>query len=440
MRISYIHQYYNTRQMAGSTRSFELAARLANRGHEVHIITSNREGEQGAPWTRTEEASGVQVHWCRVPYRNSMSKPERLAAFARFAGAAGRRAAEVGPDLVLATSTPLTVVIPGVQAAMAAKTPFVFEVRDLWPEVPIALGALRAPPVKASARVLADFAYASAARVVALSPDMATGVEARGYPRRQITIIPNSADLDLFPADLAVAESLRASLPWLGVRPLIAYVGTIGRANDVCYLADIASRMKTMNLEVRFLVVGAGGEKIRLEHYAARLGVLNENFFMWDSVPKEQVPGVLATANILTSLCAADPALEGNSANKLFDGLAAAKPVAVNYGGWHAAMLEANEAGFRLSRSPDLAARTLAEWLRKPTELKQYGMAGRRLAEAEFSRDAAADALAGVLDAAAGEPPTSMRRTARLAREMRQQRNGLAPRPRAGWAVSVGPR
>ena len=123
--------------MAGGTRSYEMARRLVAMGHEVNMVTSWREPDGRNDWFTTDEA-GIQVHWLPVPYSNHMSYNQRIASFFKFAWGAARKAATLPADVVFATSTPLTISLPGVYAARRQKVPMVFEVRDLWAELPIA--------------------------------------------------------------------------------------------------------------------------------------------------------------------------------------------------------------------------------------------------------------------------------------------------------------
>ena len=176
MRITYLHQYFNTPEMSGGTRSYEMARRLVAMGHEVNMITSWREDDGRKGWFETAEA-GIKVHWLPVPYSNKMGFKERISAFFRFAWGAARKAASLPADVVFATSTPLTIALPGVYAARRQKAPMVFEVRDLWPELPIAIGALKNPFLQFMARQLELFAYRNSKAIVALSPGMRDGVE-----------------------------------------------------------------------------------------------------------------------------------------------------------------------------------------------------------------------------------------------------------------------
>ena len=147
MRITYLHQYFNTSSMPGGTRSYEMARRLVAMGHEVNIITSWRTPDNRKDWFVTNE-SGAQVHWLPVNYSNHMSYNERIKSFIKFAWFAARKAASLPTDVVFATSTPLTIALPGAYAARRLQVPMVFEVRDLWPELPIAIGALKNPVMR----------------------------------------------------------------------------------------------------------------------------------------------------------------------------------------------------------------------------------------------------------------------------------------------------
>ena len=197
MKIIYLHQYFNTLEMSGGTRSYEMARRLAAAGHEVHMVTSWRSDDGRSPeWFVTDE-SGIKTHWLPVPYSNHMSYRERISAFFRFAFLAMSKAKELGGDVIFATSTPLTIAIPAVFASRKKKIPMVFEVRDLWPELPIAMGALRNPVLQWLAHRLERWAYKNAEAVVALSPGMKYGVVNTGYPANRVAVIPNSSDLSL---------------------------------------------------------------------------------------------------------------------------------------------------------------------------------------------------------------------------------------------------
>jgi len=372
--------------MSGGTRSYEWASRLAARGHEVHVVTSDSTGDPNLP---TRPLDGVQVHWVPVHYDNAMSLKERLWSFIRFAALASKRARRLDPDLVVATSTPLTIILPALAAIWRRHVPLLFEVRDLWPEVPIAMGALRDPVSRYLAGQLERIAYRHATRVVALSPEMAAGVEAAGFPASAIHLVPNASDEALFrhPKLSDEASAFRDAREWLKDRPLVVYAGALGRANDVSFLPSLAAHCLDRMPEVRFLVAGTGAEEQLVRSTARRLGVLDRNFFMTPPVPKGTMPVLLAASTATVSLFADIPALTANSPNKVFDSLAAGRPVAVNTAGSLSGLLETSGAGITLDRNPAVAAKELCTFLEDKTALAAARDAALRLGTTTFSRD-----------------------------------------------------
>lgn len=399
MRILYLDQYFKTPEMAGGTRSYEMARRLAARGHHVDLVTSwTGSARRRAAFDSVE--AGVHVHWIPVPYDNSMSFARRIVSFAEFSLRATVQRLPGPFDVVLATSTPLTIAIPGVAAARRHRTPFVFEVRDLWPELPIAIGALRAPPARAAARWLERWAYRNARAVVALSPGMKAGVVAAGTAPDRVAVISNAADLELFDVAPESGAEFRARRPWLAERPLIVYAGTLGRINGVGVLVDLAVQLRTIDPDVRLLIVGKGAERDPIRADAAARGVLDVNLFMEDAVPKAEVPALLSAADMAACLFVDLPEMRANSANKFFDALASSTPVLLNYGGWHDDLVRGQGIGASIWRLEATdAARLVSERVRDRAWLEQAGRSARATAEAWFARESLADRLERVLGA-----------------------------------------
>jgi glycosyltransferase involved in cell wall biosynthesis len=344
-----------------------------------------------------------------------MSYARRLRAFAEFMILAAAKAAALKADLVFATSTPLTVAVPGVIAAKLRRVPFVFEVRDLWPEVPIEMGALRNPVARALAGALAGFAYRNAEEVIALSPGMAAGVTAR-RPGTRTTMIPNAADLAMFDVSPEAVRRVRAEHRWLGDRPLIVYTGALGAVNGVEYLVRAARTMRERDPDAQVLIVGHGKEWDATRRLASEHGLLDETVHMWEKVPKAELPVILGAATLSTSFVRPVRALWDNSANKFFDALAAARPIAINYGGWQADLLHESGAGLVLDPyDADGAGVVLAEHVRDEPWLKQAGAAAHRLAVEQFSRDLLFERFEAVLTRSATAGKKGRRAAARAA-------------------------
>jgi glycosyltransferase involved in cell wall biosynthesis len=401
LRIIYLHQYFNTPQMSGGTRSYEMARRFVASGHEVHMITSSRERSKKASGWLEEIIDGIHVHWLAVPYSNKMSFKARVLAFLKFAVVSGAKAYRVGGDVIFATSTPLTIALPAVYAARRLRKPMVFEVRDLWPELPIAVGALKNTFLKKVAKWLELFAYKNAEHVVALSPGMADGVIKSGYPSSRVHIIPNSCDTDIFQVSQSEGQKFLNSHPKLQDGPLVLYAGTFGLINGVGYLVDIASAMLQIDTAVCFLIVGDGNEQNQIREKAVKAGVLGKNLWIMPPVPKSEMPRLLSAATISTSLFIDLPEMWNNSANKFFDALAAGRPIMINHEGWQANLIREAGAGLVVpSDNADQSARMLHDFLSDPEKTTKAGQAAFQLAKTRFDRDDLAWELLGVLQKA----------------------------------------
>jgi glycosyltransferase involved in cell wall biosynthesis len=274
----------------------------------------------------------------------------------------------------------------------------VFEVRDLWPELPIAIGALNNSILKLGAKILEKLAYFNANRVVPLSPGMLEGVVKTGYPRKRVSMIPNSSDIDLFKADKKKAQEFRKKHDWLQNRPLLIYCGTMGQINGVEFLAKVAKEMLNINSAIRFLVIGHGKMESFVKAEAEKLGVLNKNFYMLPQIPKQKMPDVFAAADISTSTFIDLPEMWANSANKFFDTLASGTPAMINYQGWQAELLKETGAGFVVDvNSPEAAAQEINKKINDGAWLEKAGRAALNLAKTKFSRDLLAQKLEKVL-------------------------------------------
>lgn len=386
--------------MSGGTRSFEMARRLVLWGHEVNLVTTRRDGNIEQKWTKTIE-EGIRVHWLSVPYNNSMGYDRRIKAFLKYAVESSIYGCSLESDIVFATSTPLTVALPAVYIAKKKNIPLVFEVRDLWPEIPIAIGAIKGPLIP-MARWLERFAYRNSKKIIALSPGMKDGIAKTGFPTKKVHVIPNSADLDMFDVSDELGSEFRKRYEWIGNRPLVVYTGALGKINGVGYFVDLAASVFKKEPNICFLVIGEGAEKEKILAKARSVGILKKNFFMLPALPKHVMPAVLSAADIATSLVIDMPQLWANSANKFFDALASGTPIAINYNGWQADLLKETGAGIILDRKDiSEASRKLLSMLQNAALLQTAGVAARKLAKNMFLRDNLAKKLETILVAAA---------------------------------------
>lgn len=403
MHIFYLHQYFIPLDGIGGTRSYEFARRLVQAGHRVTMITSSA---GFPPHYRFDKAvnllkmDGIQLKVLQVPYSNRLSYLKRIKAFIDFAiRSIIQTVQEDSVDLIFATSTPLTIALPGIIGKIRHQCPLVFEVRDLWPELPIAVGALKNPFLIYMAKLLEKKAYQHSSRVVALSPGMAEGVTAVGFPPENISIIPNCCDVDLFRVDASAGEEFLQAHPYLRGGDLVCYCGTLGMINGVDYLVRIAAEMRGRNPKIRFVITGGGAKKEAVIAEAQRCGVWQKNLWLLPQLAKKDVPNLLSATTLATSFVIDLPQLWNNSANKVFDALAAARPVAINYQGWQADFLQKSGAGIVMpANDAGQAAWTIDEFLRDKEKCHRARQAAAHAADTIFNRNFLAGRLVALLE------------------------------------------
>jgi glycosyltransferase involved in cell wall biosynthesis len=397
VRILYLHQFFLTREGSGGTRSYEFARHLVGGGHEVVMVTAGSAGASGA-----REVDGIRVVEVGAGHGDyvlatGMAPARRIASFLRFAaGATPAALREERPDVVLATSPPLTVAVPALAASRRHGAPLVFEVRDLWPEAPIQMGALANPLARRVARALERAVYAASSHVVALSPGIREGVIGAGVRPADVTLIPNASDLDLFSPSLDT-DGLRERLGLEG-RFVCSYFGTMGEANDLSQVVEAAALLAERGDDsVVFVLQGDGKRRAAIEEEVRHRGL--RNVVLQPPGDKASAARLAAASDACMTIFKDVPILATNSPNKLFDTFAAGRPAIVNTPGWQRDLVERHEAGVfaRPGDPADLAEQVLR--LREdPERTAAYGRNARRLAEGEFDRRLLAERLRVLLE------------------------------------------
>lgn len=406
VRILYFHQYFATRRRSVPTRSYELARRLVARGHQVTIVSrdtrtleAGRDGRRARLPVGRESIEGIDIVYLDVPYAATFGAPLRLLSFAAFTAAASVAGPLLGkPDVVFASSTPLSIGIPGLLTARLRRVPFVFELRDLWPEVPIAMGVLRWSPLIVAAQWLEATLYRGAARIVVLSEASRDALLQQGVPAEKLVFVPNASDLDLFTPD-TVDRDFRARHGLTG-KFVALYAGAMGRVNGLDQLIDAAAALRAAGRgDVAVVALGDDGRRPRLEARARALGL--DNLLFLPALPKDELAGVVGAADVTLTLFAPDPALQANSPNKFFDSLAAGRAVVVNVDGWLRRLVEQAHAGVYVPAGDgDALAAALAALADEPRLVARMGANARALAESDFDRDLLATRLAQALEGA----------------------------------------
>lgn len=390
MKILYFHQHFVTPKGATGTRSYEFAKALIAAGHGVTMVCGEyQHAALGLPydarhgWSRGD-VDGIDVIALPLAYANQDGIAKRLLVFLRFAWRSMQIALQHDYDLLFATSTPLTAGVPGIAARWLRAKPFVFEVRDLWPELPRALG-MRNPLLLGGMNVLEWASYRSACACIGLSPGIVEGIRRRSQTDKAITMIPNGCDLELFKP----GTGHRLKLPGVeGGDFVAAFTGAHGIANGLGTVLDTAAVLKKRgNRRIKLLLVGDGKEKAGLVA-AARAQKL-DNFLFLDPMPKTELATLTAGLDVGLMVLKNVPSFYyGTSPNKFFDYISAGIPVLNNYPGWLADMIQENHCGIVVPpEQPEAFADALEYLAEHPEECQAMGQNARRLAEEHFSRE-----------------------------------------------------
>jgi len=401
LRLLYFHQHFATPKGSSGTRSYEFARALIARGHQVTMVCGSHQlsglelpYDARRNWCRGE-VDGIDVISLPLAYSNRDSLLRRAWTFLRFALRSVRLALTLDCDLVFATSTPITAVIPGLAAKWLRGKPFVFEVRDLWPELPRALG-LRNPFVLGSMSLLEFLGYRSADACIGLSPGIVEGIRARADERLPIAMIPNGSDLEVFHP----AKRAQLTLPGIGPDDFVAgFTGAHGVANGLDALLDVAVELRRRrDPRVKLAFIGDGKEKERLSARAAELGLTNCLFF--PPVPKSELGAITASLDCGLMVLKDIPAFyRGTSPNKFFDYIAAGIPVVNNYPGWLAGLITEHRCGIVVPPGNVAAfADALQRLAADAAERRAMGAAARVLAEKEFARPLLADRFIATIE------------------------------------------
>lgn len=392
MRILYLHQYFKTPEEPGGTRSYWIAKELINNGHEVVMISSKDiKGNKKEVVT----IDGIQVIYLNEAYDQNMSVLRRLIAFLNFVWKSTQEAnKEKNIDLVVASSTPLTIGIPALFLKWKNKTPYVFEVRDLWPEVPIQMGAIKNPILKWLTRKFEELIYKNAGHVIALSPGMLDGVT-KYIPKDRTSMIPNMAKKDEFwPREKN--EELGKKL---GLNPKsfkVIHFGSLGLANGAITIIESAKLLKNDDT-VEFLFVGGGATEGLLQKLCLDSGLKNVKFLGFFSLKDTSEIVNLSDASIISFKDL--PILYTNSPNKLFDSFSAGKPIIVNSAGWTKEMVELHNCGFYANPNyPHELVQKIKYLQSHPAIVKLMGDNARKLAEEEYDKSILTRRFVNVLE------------------------------------------
>lgn len=388
MRIIYFHQHFTTPDVGGGIRSYEFARRLIERGHEVTMVCGGDASlfnlsPTGKTGIFRGNIDGIDVIQISIPYSNNDGLLKRTKSFLSYAWKGISIALKEDYDLLFATSTPLTASMPGIVQKLFRRKKFVFEVRDLWPELPRALG-MKNPIALWGMSVLEKWSYYAADACIGLSPGIVEGIRRRSPRGRRIAMIPNGCDLNIFKPGNG-----KYKIDDVEENDTIAvFTGAHGIANGLDAVLDAAKVLIAMDRnDIKLVFVGNGKMKAHLLDRKEKEGL--KNCIFMNPVSKATLSDIIDTADIGLMILANIPAFYyGTSPNKFFDYISAGLPVLNNYPGWLADMINENQCGVVVPpEDPKAFAEALIELADSPESRKDYRVNARKLAEVSFNRN-----------------------------------------------------
>lgn len=401
MHLLLIHQAFVTTGEAGGTRHIELARWLIRRGYRLTVITSpvsylTGEAKRGTDTPREETVDGIRILYASTSSGLHRGFVQRLFAFFSFMFSSYRLALSVADvDVVWGTSPNLFQALSAWASARRKRIPFLLEIRDLWPDFAIGMGVLKNPLLIWGARFLERFLYRKADRIIVNSPGFIPHVQR--LSGKTPGLVPNAADVEMFTADES-ADLIGAASWRKGNEFIVMYTGAHGPANDLDTALAAARILSDRETAIRFVFVGSGKEKARLIALSEALKLENVTFL--PPVSKAEIKNLIAAADAGLAILKAIPEFTTTYPNKVFDFMAAGKPVLCQIDGVIREVVERYDAGIfvppgRAEALADAASELAADRERG----RRMGRNGREAIRNDFSREKTAAKFEAELDA-----------------------------------------
>ncbi len=381
MTIVYFYQYFTTPKGAYGTRVYEFTKKWVERGHKVVVVTSiySKSDISAEKFLETQEIDGITLKIINVTIDNKQSFLKRIYTFLVYSFFSMFYAFTLKCDVVISSSGPITVGIPGLIAKYFRRKKFVFEVRDLWPEGPIELGVLNNKFIQKLSYFFEKICYKNSSLVVALSPGMKSNITDR-FPDTNVISVTNSANIELFSSPKK--EILH---PQIIGKKIAIYSGNIGLVNNSELLYRAAKKLLEQGRDdIVIVLIGDGQQKKEIMKKSAGVSTI----LCMDLMPKIEL--VNYVKNSLVSLIPLNdtPMLSTSSPNKLFESMSAAVPVIQTTNGWIKEMLETSKSGFTVSPAEESELVDKLIFLAdNPVVANEMGQRGYDYAKANFDKD-----------------------------------------------------
>ena len=343
MKILIFYQYFTTPKGSWGTRIYEFSREWVKKGHEVTVVTSiySKSDLKAKKFIENQIFEGIKVIVLNIKIDNKQPIIKRIFSFISYSIISSWYAFTLKADIAIASSGPITVGIPGLISKIFTKKKLVYEVRDLWPEVPIEVGVIKNVFLKKVAYFFEKKLYENASLVVGLSPGIRDHI-INNFNHKNVISVTNSANLNLFGEKIYFDDNILNENDFYGI-----YTGNIGEINNSFWLVDAARNLKNKNIEnIKIVLIGDGQLKPEIISIIKKEKLINLIHF--DLMPKERLVPFIQNANVSFVPLSPNPILDTSSPNKFFESLAAGVPVIQTTKGWIKDYIEINNVGFNL--------------------------------------------------------------------------------------------
>jgi glycosyltransferase involved in cell wall biosynthesis len=388
MHILLIHQAFMTGDEAGGTRHYELARYLVQAGHRftaiasaISYLTGRRQPDDGG--TGREQDAGITVYRSYTFPALHRSFVHRVVSFLSFMISSFLAASRVkGVDVVWGTSPPIFQAPSAWLSARLKRSPFILEVRDLWPAFAVDMRVLRNPVLIRIAEWLERFLYRRADHIIVNSPAYVGHVQSKGISAERVTVIANGVESAMFDPE-AQGDEMRRQWGLDGYF-VVLYAGAHGPANGLGMVLEAADRLRDQD-DIAFVLVGDGKAKSELMRQAEDMGLSNVRFI--PAQPKSRMPEILAAADAGLAVLEDIPMFATTYPNKVFDYMAAGRPTVLAIDGVIREVVEAADGGvFVPPGDPDSLAKAVRDLADHPERSQRLGQSARAYVEAHFER------------------------------------------------------
>jgi len=397
MRILFLTDNFPPETNAPATRTFEHTRRWARAGASVTVVTTAPNSPAGRLFAgyrnrlfQREWIDGVETIRVLTYITANQGFARRTLDYLSFMVSGFLVSLFLPrPDVIVSTSPQFFTACAAYVLSRFKRRPFVFELRDLWPDSIVAVGAMHESGAIRALRRLEYFMYRKAARIVSVTHSFKSVLCGNGVPAEKIAVVRNGADLAGFtPGEKPVQLEARHGLAGKFVA---AYIGTVGMAHGLRTLLEAAERLRE-DSRIAFLIVGDGAEREPLEAEARRRGLASVVFA--GSVGKDEVKRYWRLADAALVLLRDRPVFRHVLPSKMFEAMATARPIVLGVLGESAELLQRAGAGIVIA--PESAAAlsdALTRLASDPAMAQELGRSGRRFVEKELDRDKLAAAM-----------------------------------------------